>query len=186
MGSVPLPGKYTASKEGVMKAYLSYPIFMMFYLIILGCNNNDSPPAQTDPPKNQYLQGEVNLLKQQVFRLQTQLTNFTDGSASISTEDKGYDIAQTKFGSFAVVCRNASPYLDGYKIRLGIGNLTSASFRGAKINVWWGENSKEFDVTDSFVPGRYTTIEVVLTPAKPEDIKALTVSLEFNTIFLYR
>jgi hypothetical protein len=143
-----------------------------------------SPQAQAD--KKETLEERVVKLKLELFKLQMQVTQMSSGSADVSTIDKGYSVAQTKFGSFTIVCKNVTPYLDGYKVHLSIGNLTNARFSGAKINLLWGKdyNSKEMSVTNIFYPGRYTNVEIVLTPAKPEDIKTFSVALDFNQIAL--
>ena len=112
-----------------------------------------------------------------------------------------YSTVKTKWGTFIVVCNGVTPYLDGYKVGLSIGNITTATFLGAKIVVGWGDNpdkdivdpflnihgsryTKEFDVTTQFDPGQYSHTEVVLTPAKPEDIKRIGVRPSFDVIRL--
>jgi len=111
--------------------------------------------------------------------------------AITSTERYAYSSSSTTFGyspTFSVVCENLTPYLDGYKAQLAIGNLTSATFNGAKITLKWGEDlskSKEISVTNTFHPGRYTNVEVSLTPARLEDVKGFSVTLIFNQIALY-
>lgn len=156
-------------------------------LMVFGCSPGP-PPAPETPVSKESLQQKVDRLQLELFRLRLKVNGLTDGTAYVGTEDKGYSVAQTKYGSFAVLCRNLSPYLDGYKAQLAIGNLTSARFDGAKISLQWGEDfskSKETSVTNNFLPGTYTNLEVVMTPAKPEDVKNFLITLEFNQIGLY-
>jgi len=157
--------------------------------LALGCEKKSSSPSslQPAPEKQETLEEKVKRLERELFILKMQVGNMSGGSVEVSTEDKGYYIAQTKYGSFAVVCENVTPYLDGYKAQLSVGNLTNARFNGAKIGLHWGKdynNSKDMSVTNSFLPGRYTTVEVILTPAKPEDIKTFSVTLEFVQVAL--
>lgn len=118
--------------------------------------------------------------------------------ARMSVEDKGYGIARTPYGTLTISAVNTSPYLDGYKIALSIGNLTSATLKGAEVSVVWGlpldlnnfqayqksRKSKKFKVTNDFPSGAYTDVEVALTPAKPEEIKTISVGVAFDTISL--
>jgi hypothetical protein len=122
--------------------------------------------------------------------------------ASVSTETQTHSMARTKFGPFLFVCRGVTPYQDGYKVKLSVGNLTSATFRGARLNVEWGlprphpmhleeyqdyvesMKSKGFGVTTVFLPGRYTNIEIALTPAKAEEIKTIRIGIQFDEISL--
>ena len=157
--------------------------------LALGCEKKSSSPSslQPAPEKQETLEEKVKRLQRELFILKMQVGNMSGGSVEVSTEDKGHYIAQTKYGSFAVVCENVTPYLDGYKAQLSVGNLTNARFNGAKIGLHWGKdnnNSKYMSVTNSFLPGRYTTVELILTPAKPEDIKTFSVTLEFGQLAL--
>ena len=163
---------------------------LAFSLILLGCGNQGSNTASAPetPASRESLQKEITRLKVRLLRLGAKVSSLTDGTAYVSTEEKGYAIAQTTYGTFSVVCENLTPYLDGYKAQLAIGNLTSATFNGAKITLKWGEDlskSKEISVTNTFHPGRYTNVEVSLTPARLEDVKGFSVTLIFNQIALY-
>jgi hypothetical protein len=119
--------------------------------------------------------------------------------AGLSGESTGYSIARTQFGPFPVLIEGVSPYLDGYKAKIKIGNMTSARFQGAKINVKWqlplekdtpykvwqeSKKEKEFSVTKVFPPGTYTLVEVALTPATPAEIRNLSIHLDFNQMSL--
>ena len=164
-------------------------VLLLMAFLALGCEKNSSSPSslQPAPEKQETLEEKVKRLERELFILKMQVGNMSGGSVEVSTEDMGYYIAQTKYGSFAVVCENVTPYLDGYKTQLSVGNLTNARFNGAKIGLHWGKdynNSKVMSVTNSFLPGRYTTVEVILTPAKPEDIKTFSVTLEFVQLAL--
>lgn len=176
-------------KRGYMKKLIVFFI-VIICLISFGCNKGTEPPKPAPPKeeaKPESLEDKVIRLQRELFALIIQVRNISDGTAVVSSEEKGYSIAPTRYGSFAVICNTVTPYLDGYKVKLDIGNLTSAQFNGAKIKLTWGknfDNTKDISITTSFPPGRYTTIEVVMTPAKPEDIKEFMVTLDFNQIAL--
>lgn len=117
----------------------------------------------------------------------------------VSTEEKGYSILKTDYGSFVISFEELVPFLDGYKIFILVGNLTNAKFSGAEVIVKWGkekisngvlvnkrnfEYEKSFSVTNYFYPAKYNKIELVLTPATPQDIKRIVIGIRFNRLTL--
>ena len=174
-----------------MNRNLSFLMLLCLAIAMTGCEkiSNVFKPQTTSLPTqpNQELENRIKFLETAVNGLQLQLNSINSFPAEVSTEQNGYSIANTKFGPFLVVAKNVVPYLDGYKITLMIGNISSAAFSGSKINVKWGTvfgNTKDVAVTDTFYPGRYTKVQIALTPAKPEDVKAILVSLDFNEVRL--
>jgi hypothetical protein len=172
------------------KSIVAIFLFMTICCFVFGCDKKAEPPKPAPPKeeaKPESMENKVTGMELDLAFLKIQVNNMSNGFANVSTEEKGYAIAQTKYGSFVVRCKNVTPYLDGYKVQIGIGNLTTAQFTGAKIHLVWGKdfiNRKDMSVTNKFPPGRYTTIEVVLTPAKPEDIKTFTMNLDFDVLGL--
>lgn len=120
--------------------------------------------------------------------------------ATIRSDDESYGVANTPFGPFIIKQKGLVEYLDGYKLTLLIGNITSATFSGAKLNISWGakwdgdlrsygawiasRKKKEIDLTSDFAPGSYTKIEVVLPETKPEEAKEFNVGVDFNMLKL--
>ena len=123
---------------------------------------------------------------------------------AIPTDGSTYGLAHNEFGAFPVRAKVLGPHADGYRIVLDVGNLTNGRFNGAKIVIRWQlpipseqdtasnrwserQNSfkmREFDVTDDFPPGRYTHVELNLVPAKPEEVRRITVGIKFSQIRL--
>ena len=130
--------------------------------------------------------------------MKSRVQTLESGEATVSTEEQGYDVSRTKFGPFTVSTRGATPYLDGYKVKLRIGNLTNANFNGAKLKLGWGpqydsqkpeeweksQKKREISITNMLASGSFTDVEVVLTPAKPEEIKSFTVGFELDQLQL--
>lgn len=180
--------KLIPQRRGNLMAILKTAVWLSFgFLLLVGCNQE----AQDISEKVHGLENDLQALKFRVDVLES-------GEASVTTEEEVYGIAKTKFGTFTVLARNVTPYLDGFKVKLRIGNLASANFNGAKISVAWGPSydnknpgeyyknrkEKKFDVTDEFSSGSYTDVEVALTPAKPEEVKRLLVGIELNQLSL--
>lgn len=168
-------------------------------LVLTGCNQGtqSTQPAPSAPNVSD-LSREVGRLKIDLLKLQFRVDAIESGDASVSTEEQGYGVAKTNFGAFTISTRAVTPYLDGFKVKFRIGNLTSANFNGAKITVAWGppfdekspddyfknQKKKEFSVTNQFSSGAFTDVEVALTPAKPEDVKTLLVGMLVDQLTL--
>lgn len=59
------------------------------------------------------------------------------------------------------------------------------TFDGADISIAWGTNRrKQFKVTDTLRGGSFTQVEMALTPAKPEEVKRLTVGISVDKVVL--
>ncbi|MFM9865604.1 MAG: hypothetical protein ACKVRO_18585 [Micropepsaceae bacterium] len=137
--------------------------------------------------------------------LEWQVKDLTEQRAELTTEP-GYSLLRNSFGVFPISYNKAVPYLDGHKIYLDVGNPTNMRFVGAKIVVEygspaprtadgkldfanWGEyragrREYETSVTNEFAPGWYTTIELIITPSKPEQVRELSASVQFNQLKL--
>lgn len=168
-------------------------------LSLAACNQGISQPQpQQEAPKSDPAE-KIRKLEWDTFVLEGRVSDLESGSAAISTEDEGYSIAKTNFGGFTVSARAVTPYLDGFKVKLRFGNLSSADFEGATISVCWGSvgglkirycksskiaRYKEFTVTNRFPAGTFTDVELAITPAKPEEVKNLSVGLQLDRIVL--
>lgn len=188
-----------------MKNWQSTLALLISGVLVAGCNQGSTSPAATTnnsekptaTPTSE-LAEQIRKLRTDLFRLQYRVFALESGEATVSTEEEGYDVAKTKFGPITVSTRGATPYLDGFKVKLRIGNLTNANFNGAKLNVSWGppldeknieewsknQRKKEIDLTTRFLSGAFTDVEIALTPAKAEDIKSFTVGIELNQLSL--
>ena len=178
-------------------------LLVLFAACLSACNgqgNSSSSDAQADA-----VSAQVHELRKAIAKLELEATflkfrveALESGAANPSTEEQGYDIARTKFGPFTVSTRGVTPYLDGFKIRLRVGNLTNADFNGAKLNLGWGppyegqkydewekaQKKRQVSVTNRFASGSFTDIEVILTPAKPEEVKSISVGFELDQLQL--
>jgi len=141
------------------------------------------------------ISNNVDSISNDYAKLASRITALEPSNALLSTVSEGYTIASTKFGPFIITKKGASQYQDGFKVKLGIGNFTSATFKGAKLHVTWGvlsgqdkkwinEQSKEFNITDELSSGAYTNVEIALTPAKADEIKTIQVGIELSQIYL--
>ena len=167
-----------------MKTYLKILVGIISCFLAISC---------TDESK--VLKEKIKSLESDIALLKFQMSLYEEEDASISTEEITYSTAKNNFGSFPVVARKVEPYLDGYKVRIEVGNMTTASFNGAKVTVKWGtpsqnpyidqlqnQKKKELDLTTTFLPGSYGGFDVILSPAKPEEIKRIYVSQKIEFV----
>jgi hypothetical protein len=176
----------------MMHKNLIYPLLMVSTFTVIGCEKKAAPsqtetmqaPTANSPQPTKSLEERITNLESSNHFLQFEIDAINSRPAFVSSEEKAYGTASTQFGSFPVVIKNVVPYLDGYKVTIAIGNITTATFVGCKFSVGWGMHTKQFDVTNAFYPGRYTNVQISLTPAKPEDVKIINVGLVFDKIQL--
>jgi hypothetical protein len=116
-------------------------------------------------------EGHTKLLDEQMRWASNRLADLearNGSSTTVQTDDSGYGTIHVDQGIFIVRAVSATPYLDGYKVHLKIGNSTSATFRGATTNIMWGTSQdstdKDYDVTNLFPSGAYTDVDVFFEP----------------------
>lgn len=147
------------------------------------------------------LESQYKYLELQHQFLQAQVNNLRKPVATIRADADGYTITHTEYGALVLSPRGAKPYLDGFKFTVSIGNLSAATFNGGNVSVEWGpefstdltwdeyraaRKEKQVPLTQSFAPGKYTDIELTLTPATATDLRAIQLSFEFDQISLNR
>jgi len=136
--------------------------------------------------------------------------------AEVDTASHAFSTIDTEYGVLFVSCKDAQPYLDGYKLLLEVGNPSGASFGNSTIKTKWGPKhpvfpgtkerpakaedvikyseavakwkqelrEKDFPLTQHLAAGSWNPVEIVLSPAKAEDVGHLKLSIEPKTISL--
>ena len=184
-----------------MKRYLSVLVLTVgltfFAQYVIAQSAPKKVPRDSNAEAISKLQNEVSELRKEVYRLRyEQLSKLWPTSVTVKTDSKNYGIARTKFGPFIISQGGLTEFLDGYKLKLLIGNTTSVVFRGATLTLEWGppydeknvskwfqeRKKKEVEVTDTFLPGINTIVEVVISPAKPEEAKEIEVGIDLNEL----
>jgi hypothetical protein len=100
-----------------------------------------------------------------------------------------YDIVRTRIGSMLIECDRATKYLDGYRLRLKVGNTTSVSLEGLDLQFEsLGKTDWKLDrkVTDRFAAGSWHTFEVALPGVTDEMLKdGLALRVEADRVNLF-
>jgi hypothetical protein len=100
-----------------------------------------------------------------------------DGFVALVSETKGYQIIQAGTGPILVKVVDISPYLDGFKLRLAIGNLQSVTYSRCKVHLRWAGRTKEEIVSTALLPAHWTAAEIILTPASAEEARSLQIAV---------
>lgn len=127
-------------------------------------------------------------------------------SIVIDTSTKEYQRVDTSTGIFLISFEDARPCLDGYKLILNIGNPSLVIYKGFTLTVKWGKKfndklprqgkeydewekslqEKEMSFTEELKPGYWNRIELIISPAKLEQLGYLELSMDTNSLSLLK
>ena len=159
------------------------------------------------------LRGQIAALQKKVEELESRVNlaylllkdkqDRTD-SVTLDLTEPTYQRLDTDNGFFLISSEQATPYLNGYKVTLKIGNPLSVSFSGFKATVKWGKTydykqytsesydawqkalqEKQISFADVLERGTWNKVELVLAPATAEQLGYVNVSLSTNTVRMY-
>ena len=104
---------------------------------------------------------------------------------------------------FLVSVEDASPYLDGYRVILNIGNPAYASYKGFELHAKWNSSydwskweeasfrkwqttmrNKDESYTDSLEAGKWNKVALLLPSTTGAQLGYFTLSMETNVIAL--
>ena len=98
------------------------------------------------------------------------------------------------------------PYGNGFKLFLRIANITTVTYKGFKFKIKYGRQFdfkeieqdlssyekwysslrvKELSFTEELQPAVWNKVELILSPAKTEELGHITLSMETNIISLF-
>jgi hypothetical protein len=99
--------------------------------------------------------------------------------------------------------QDASPYLDGYRVTLHIGNPSFASYDGFELTVKWNskydwsnfdtstfdtwqksERNKELSFTNSLVLGKWNAVELILPSTTAQQLGYFMISMKTPVVSL--
>lgn len=109
--------------------------------------------------------------------------------AFLDTDSRTVDRVDSTNGSFVVAIEDVVPYLDGFKVKLRFGNLTTAAFSRAELDLVWTPRGKfvpskrkKETFNQCLAPGQWTFIEIVLPSTKPEELGRIAMSIDTPTM----
>jgi hypothetical protein len=119
-------------------------------------------------------------------RLSYSLASLRNEPAWVETDTNAYGVAATKLGPMPVSVVSMTPYLDGFKVRYQVGNLSAARLVDLKGTVSWSGGTKEFSRLGPIQPGAWVSGEVVVAPAKAEEVKYLWFTLRPDVLSMHQ
>jgi len=124
-------------------------------------------------------------LEMRVAKLEKQLLGeqLTKEWHLVSCKGGGFSTVETNNGRLLVHCEDVSPYLNGFKLKLQIGNPSTLTYLGIKL---YTLGATPTDVSQDLVPGAWTNVNVVVAPATASDVSELLVKIETNKVSLRR
>jgi outer membrane murein-binding lipoprotein Lpp len=195
-------------------------IILLFSASVLlhGCAQPTSSADQSTAIKSLegkvlHLSRDVETLSQQnldaqrrIGALEAQQVSEDSHTAVLDPAQPVYMRVDANVGTFAVVMNDVHPFADGVKVRLNLGNLSSATFAGATLELKYGRRLSRFDepdyatkfqvwsktlhekqesVTARLLPGHWNPVQVVLPGIDAKDFGYLQVSMSTNMIAMY-
>ena len=127
------------------------------------------------------------------------LENLHSDSAYLSSDSLGsYVVVRGRAGDLLVMLEDCVKYMDGYRLKLKIGNPSSATYSHFTISGTWPQFAGRFSIllpstktktrTQTYVGdlpgGSWTRIDFVATPATADDMKGVKLTLDTNTVSL--
>ena len=127
-------------------------------------------------------------------------------SVQLDPAQRGYGRVDANVGTFAVSLTDVRPFADSVRVRLNVGNLSAATFNGAKLVLKYGRRmptgsepdfanaltdwqlglqTKEESINERLLPGHWNPVQVTLPGIQPKDFGYLEVSVTTNQILMY-
>jgi hypothetical protein len=166
-------------------------------------------PSNSGQSQSNPVNDRIAALEKRVEKLETSVTIYKflidqkqDKSDTIYLDPRSHDFIRldSDTGTFLVLLQDATPYLNGYRIKLDIGNPWDAKFPNAKIKVRWGHkiqatenysdwqaslHDKEIDLPDSLEAGMWNHVTLDLIPCAANELGYFEFSMQTPSIILH-
>jgi len=139
---------------------MKYVALTLSALLLVGCSEDQDARSRLSKLEAQVSGLETRLAtsEDQAKKLSSSLWNVqvemwskieTESAAVVDPSSKGYSIARNEYGAFPVIIEDAQTYLDGHKIKLRVGNLTSAAMTDVKLELVYGVRDPAYPTRDA-------------------------------------
>lgn len=121
-------------------------------------------------------------------------------SINLDPASRTFQRVDTDNGFFLVLLDSVTPYLNGYKLMVEIGNPSDASYPNASVKLLWNkapdlskttfadwkkaQQEQDVQMTTPLSPGSWTTVEIDLLPATADQLGYLEFSISTPTVRL--
>ena len=188
--------------RGDMKAFKHFTILMMGIIFLMGIGCKQKKTEVKDillDTKLNSMQSEIDDLSLRVLELESN-QNLYKSIYLDTSHPKTYQRIETITGIFLIMFSDITPYLEGYKINLLIGNPSSAMYKGFTLKITWGKKfdskqmkyrewkeslkHKNFSFVDTLMSGTWNKAQVIISPAKPEELGWLALEMDTDIAWL--
>jgi hypothetical protein len=164
----------------------------------------ETAKAQAITAELQALRSQLEVTQQTLRSAESRLQSLEfntkwDGTAYLRPGDGGYSRVQGDIGIFTVKLEDIRTYASGSRIKLKIGNLTSATVDGFGATIDWGPevayglpddaktHTREVTLSESLEPGKWNFVTLTLEDVPPHEFGFLRVyDVKHRGIRLFR
>lgn len=115
-------------------------VLLLCWIPLLGCQNDK--PTMEDLKRLEKYVNEINEINHKYATERIELLEEylgLRGGAHLNPSTLGdFGLLRTDVGTFLISIDDVEPYLEGYKLKLKIGNITSATYGQFKLSIEWG------------------------------------------------
>src|SRR5258708_284503 len=182
-------------------------------LAVSGCNQAPAPPVQpTHPVMNHngerigVLEEKVRALEKSVYdeRIERLRTQYRYQHAEFDPTDSKFQRVDSDVSTFAVSVEDVAPFGDGVRVKLYLGNLSSATISGVTLSIEYGSRkpkdgdddatnkwyadmkTKDADITNQLLPGSWNPVSIVLPGIEPKNFGYMVLSIDHKTLSLHK
>lgn len=149
------------------------------------------------------LEGKVESLNTSLIEANQSIVQLQGQYASgqFTPSDSGYQRIDSGMFSFAVSIQDVTPFADGVKVKLNLGNVMFAGVSGVTLNLTYGEakptdinasiadwwqtlKTKSVELPNTLAAGNWNPVFVVLPGIDPKHFGYLSVSIATKSVFL--
>lgn len=147
----------------------------------------------------------------EALQVQTSIFSTAEGQPNIDIHGRGYSVVKTSSGFyFYALVEHVETRLDGVAVKLKLGNPYNIGVNDFKVTLRWGKEFPAFltnmkdvkafcdsynsftkslkataqDFTIPLMPGSWTSVEVIISPATIADIKYCSISVDLGKTIL--
>ena len=182
---------------------LTWLLIMAVQLVLAGCERSapvPSAPSKDHSSQLSVLQSELSKLSKRLDKIEAEslmrLINEPGDSVTFDPQEStGYGRLVAPTGVLLIKLSKIEPYLDGFALTFMIGNPTTATYSGVEGEISWAPaidwnkpetmdkfTAKKFKIQDRFPAGMWSPMKITVGPAKPEDVRRVTVKPSFNVL----
>ena len=193
-------GSHKSQNKRVLPVFKIILIVTCVFLISNGCSKK-SEKEDNSQIQNQELSEQLKAIRREIMELRSACNEYQQAEFN-PTEAEGFSRLDSSVGTFLVSLGQIDPYLDGVKVSLRIGNLSSAVYKGFRLKIKWGMsrekyvgnvfdwlwslNSRELRFTETLHAGRWNLIDFVLPNTNSKELGHISISIETDSVSLVK